>query len=147
MEKMYFQSNFRAYVAKSRDERMCDLWAISLVDDEDVYLGSFRGGMIRRVEDFYNLPWDICKGAERLFMLVGLSWDKFVLDYRQLRHVEWMRMTKRTGPLPDIKMIRTVKKYRKAGLSFRKIAKALDKDHKSVFRWSKYELSTLRGLR
>lgn len=146
MEKRYFQSNFRAYVAKGcRDG--CELWAMSLTDNEDVYLGRLRNGSIERVDDFYNLPWDVFKGAERLFMLADLSWDSFVLDYKELRNVEWMHMTKRTGPLPDIKMIRTVKKYRKAGLSFRKIAKALDKDHKSVFRWSLYNLSTLRGLR
>lgn len=46
-------------------------------------------------------------------------------------------------PQPDIKMIKKVKILRNKGLSYRAIGKLLDKDHKSIWRWNKYDLSTV----
>lgn len=151
MERKYFRSNFRAYVAKNGSREGCELWAVSLTDDEDIYLGRLRSGAVERVEDYYNLPWDVHRSAERLVMLAEMTWQKFVFDYEQLRNVEWMRMTTRRRPLPDIEKIRLVKKYRKAGLTFRQIEqviyKTVGKNLKTLYRWNKYDLSTLRGLR
>ncbi len=145
MEKLYFKYNFRAYIARNQRPHndRCELWSISINEDQDdVFLGIFQNGLFKRTEGYYRLPWDIFKGAERLQMLVGLTWNKYLLDYKELRNVEWLRMIKRHGSLPDMESVKKVKKYRKAGLTFRSIARAMKKDVKTVFRWSRYELST-----
>lgn len=149
MEKLYFKSNFRAFIARNvrpHNDR-CELWAISIKEDsDDLFLGTFQSGLFKRPEGYYQLPWDVFKGAERLALLVSLSWKQYLLDYKELRNIEWLRMNKRKGPLPDIEMIKRVKKLRRAGIKFRDIARAVDKSLKSVYRWNKYNLSTFRSL-
>lgn len=149
MEKMYFQANYKAYIARNvrpHNDR-CELWAISINEDsDDLFLGTFENGLFKRSEGYYKLPWDVFRASERLSMLVGLSWKQYLIDYKELRNVEWLRMNKRKGRLPDIERIKTVKKLRKAGIKFRDIARAIDKDLKSVYRWNKYNLSTFRRL-
>lgn len=53
-------------------------------------------------------------------------------------------------PKPDIEMVNKVKDFRAKGLSFRQIAKLLEKDVKTVYRWASYsvgKLSTGKPLR
>lgn len=55
----------------------------------------------------------------------------------------------RRGPARNAEMIKQVKTLRAKGLSFRQIAKLLDKDVKNIYLWYKYdvgELSTGRRL-
>lgn len=49
-------------------------------------------------------------------------------------------MIKRTGRPPKVKRIKEAKSYRKKGLSFMKIAKIMDSDVKTVFRWVNYDI-------
>ncbi len=46
-------------------------------------------------------------------------------------------------PYPDQEMIEKVKAYHKKGLSFREIAKLLEKDVKNVYRWYQYGVGEL----
>lgn len=39
----------------------------------------------------------------------------------------------------DIENIKKVKEFRKKGITFRQIAKLLERDLKTIWRWSKYE--------
>lgn len=53
-------------------------------------------------------------------------------------------------PKPDIEMVKKVKDLRSKGLSFRQIAKLLERDVKTVYRWASYavgKLSTDETLR
>lgn len=53
-------------------------------------------------------------------------------------------------PKPDLEMVKKVKDFRAKGLSFRQIAKLLEKDVKTVYRWASYDVgkfSTAQPLR
>ena len=52
-------------------------------------------------------------------------------------------MKKRTGRPPKVKEIKEAKAYRKKGLSFFKIAKLMDSDVKTVFRWVNYDIGKI----
>jgi transposase len=47
-------------------------------------------------------------------------------------------------PYPDQEMIDKVKAYHKKGLSFREIAKLLEKDLKNVYRWYQYGVGEIK---
>ena len=44
-------------------------------------------------------------------------------------------------PKPDTKKVKEAKKYRKLGLSYRKIGRIMESDVRQVHRWVNYELS------
>lgn len=46
-------------------------------------------------------------------------------------------------PFPNQEMIKKVKQYRKKGLSFRQIARVLNKDVKNVYIWYKHSVGNL----
>jgi hypothetical protein len=46
-------------------------------------------------------------------------------------------------PKPDMAMIKKVKEFRSKGLTFRQIAKILEKDVKTIYRWASYSVGKL----
>lgn len=62
------------YVTQSTPNRpdQCSLWAISMIDDEVMYLGYYNG----KIEIVDNLNWDIYRNTQRLFFLVQQKYYK-----------------------------------------------------------------------
>lgn len=146
MEKKYFRHCFRAYVARE-SKGFCQLWALSLKDEEDMLLATVneKDEQVIRSSDFYNFPWHVQHSGDRLIMLTTVHWKKFKIDYATQSGVEYERMTKpKKGQPIKMDMVAKVKKYRKMGIKFRDIAKLLDSDVKTVFRWNAYRLSTVK---
>lgn len=70
----YFRNNFKRYYAKEMEDDTVEFWC-HLVrergwgDDRSAYyLGKYDTEIIR-AEDFYRLPWDVQRSAERLFAM------------------------------------------------------------------------------
>lgn len=76
-QEAYFKRSFKRYFA-SKEPKEWKLWARS-TEKEGVewYLGSFDpvSRKIERSTDFYVLPWDVQKSAERLFHWVVTGED------------------------------------------------------------------------
>lgn len=75
-EWAYFKYNFRRYWHKKSKNGEVEFWChpTKLVPDcflkevnESYFLGKVSGGQIVKPENFYQLPWDVQKGALRLF--------------------------------------------------------------------------------
>jgi hypothetical protein len=69
-QQTMFKSNFKLYIIKPLKSELT-LWAHCLKTETDYYLGRFNGKSIVMADKFYNLPWDVQKGAERLFKLIN----------------------------------------------------------------------------
>lgn len=77
-QKRLFKNNFKLYILKYSERHGYTLWAHCLQKNENYYLGSYKDGVITMSKNFYQLPWGICKGGERMFRLVKDHWLKIV---------------------------------------------------------------------
>jgi len=66
-----FRNTHKNYWAIKMEDDTTEFWAYSCLSDEKWYLGMLKDGLIVECDNFYGhaLPWDIQKGALRMFEL------------------------------------------------------------------------------
>lgn len=80
-ETAYFKRDFKRYYAKEMTDGTTEFWchltiAPSFTENKkSYYLGKWDDREIIQCDEFYELPWNVQKGALRLFELV----KKFVI--------------------------------------------------------------------
>lgn len=124
MFKKLFRYNYKIYGVNETNGVYTTCWAHDLRSGNNTNLGVHNGEQVKEHKHLRTLPWDLQKGAERLFKIVEKLAIGGSFSMRQN---------------PNLSMIMTVKQLRTDGYSYRAISQMLDQDLKSVFRWSKYK--------
>lgn len=76
VEKVYFKHNFKRYYIKEMGDGTCEFWCYLTIQPTFVetkksyYLGKYDGEIVK-CDEFYQLPWDVQKGASRLFCIIS----------------------------------------------------------------------------